>query len=66
MLSKINVIVLDQKWTNCAVCRKETRLGYSIPMYEGRKVDITKTDEWAGMPVCQECYLKAEGKGVKK
>ena len=56
--SRFNVIQLDQHWTTCAVCGCDTPLGYSIPMYEGKKVDTTKTDEWGGMPVCEECFNK--------
>ncbi len=48
--------ILDLKITNCAICNDETPISYSIPMYEGKKVDITKTDEWAGMPVCKACF----------
>lgn len=52
----INIIELDQKWTNCTICNEDTPIGFSIPMYEGKKVDTTKTDEWAGMPVCKRCF----------
>lgn len=55
-MSKINLIVLDPYIANCAICNAESLILYSIPMYEGKKVDITKTDEWAGMPVCKACY----------
>lgn len=56
MAEVINIIELDQKWTNCTLCDVETPLGYSVAMYEGKIVDATKTNEWAGMPVCKECY----------
>ncbi len=55
-MNEMNIIELDQKITNCAVCNIETPILYSIPMYEGKKVDITKTDEWAGMPICKVCF----------
>ncbi len=55
-MNEINIIELDQHITNCAICNAETPISYSIPMYEGKKVDITKTDEWAGMPVCKACF----------
>lgn len=55
-MSEINIIELDQHMTNCVICDAETPISYSIPMYEGKKVDITKTDEWAGMPVCKLCF----------
>jgi len=54
--NSILIIELDHPWTNCTICNKETPIGYSIPMYEGKKVDTTKTDEWAGQAVCKECY----------
>jgi len=56
--SRFNIIELDQKWTTCTICSKDTLLIYYIPMYEGKKVDTTKTDDWAGMPVCKECHDK--------
>ncbi len=56
--SRFNIIELNPHWTNCAICGCDTPLGFSIPMYEGRKVDTTKTDEWAGIPVCKECHDK--------
>jgi len=52
----INIINLSEHWTNCTLCGKDTPLNWSIPMYEGKKVDTKKTDEWAGMPVCKDCY----------
>lgn len=55
-MNNINIIELDQKTTNCTICNAETPISYSIPMYEGKKVDTTKSDEWAGMPVCKLCY----------
>ena len=55
---EINVIELDTKYTECALCNTVTPLNYSIPMYEGKIVDTEKTDEWAGMPVCAICYIK--------
>lgn len=58
-----NVIQLDEKYTNCSICGKDTILKYSIPMYEGEIVDTTKTDDWVGMPVCRKCYNKWDGKG---
>jgi hypothetical protein len=54
----IGIITLDEKYTNCALCGEETPLGWSVPMYEGKIVDPTKTDDWAGMPVCSGCYNK--------
>ena len=55
-MTEFNIIELWPIWTNCSICNKETPLGYSIPMYENKKVDTTKTDEWAGIPVCKECH----------
>ena len=56
-----NVIEMWPKYSNCTICWKETQLGYWLPMYEGEVVDIKKTEEWAGMPVCKECYEKENG-----
>jgi len=53
-----DIIVLDEKYTECTICGTTTPLEYFIPMYEGTQVDITKTKEWAGMPVCRKCYNK--------
>lgn len=50
-VAEINIIELDQKWTECTICGKDTPLGFSIPMYEDKKVDTTKTDELAWQPV---------------
>ena len=36
-MTKINIIELYPKWTNCTICNKETLLEYFIPMYEGKK-----------------------------
>lgn len=55
-MNEINIIDLDLHVTNCTICNAETPISFSIPMYEGKKVDITKTDEWAGMPVCKVCF----------
>ena len=55
---ELNIIDLWPTMTECTICQKETLLKWSIPMYEGKKVDTNKSDEWAGMPVCKECYDK--------
>ena len=55
-MNEVNIINLTEAYTDCTMCNEETPLKWSIPMYEGKKVDITKTDEWAGMPVCKKCY----------
>ncbi|MDD5453905.1 MAG: hypothetical protein PHW62_00195 [Candidatus Ratteibacteria bacterium] len=57
------VIDLTEAYTNCAICNECTPLKWSIPMYKGKKVDITKTGVWAGMPVCKECYYDALVRG---
>ena len=57
---EIRVIELDMPWTNCGICNKDIPLvngGYYLPMYEGRVVNPNK-HEWAGFPVCNECYEK--------
>lgn len=62
----IKVIELWPTIIECAICGKQTKLEYSIAMYEGKIVDSTKTDDWAGVPVCKECYDKdALDKGYK-
>ena len=55
---EIEVIELWPTIIECAVRGAQSELEYSISMYEGKIVDSTKTDEWAGMPVCKECYDK--------
>ena len=40
-----DIIVLDEKYTECTICGTTTPLEYFIPMYEGTQVDITKTKE---------------------
>ncbi len=32
-MSDITIIELDHPWANCAICGKETPIGYSVPMY---------------------------------
>ena len=53
----ISIIRLDAPWTECAVCGKDIPLspGQSLPMYENEVVNPDK-HEWAGFPVCKECY----------
>jgi len=56
----INIITLDVKFTDCGVCQKEIPLvdgGHDLPMYE-KKVVTNDNQEWAGFPVCDECYKK--------
>ncbi len=55
-MAEFEIIELWKPMIECTICGKETPLKYSIPMYEGKKVDTTKSDKWAGMPVCFECY----------
>lgn len=57
----INIIELWPHWTICTICGVDTPLKWSIPMYEGKRVDTSKSDEWAGMPVCEGCYMKDIG-----
>lgn len=56
--NSISIINLTEIYTDCTLCGKSTVLRWSIPMYEGKKVDTDKSDEWAGMPVCEGCYNK--------
>jgi hypothetical protein len=54
----VQVIELDTPVTNCGVCEKEIPLvngGFCLPMYEG-KVVKNDNEEWAGTPVCKDCY----------
>ena len=58
----IVIIQLDAPWTNCAICDKDIRIasgGFSLPMYEDEVVNPDK-HEWAGFPVCEECYKANE------
>ena len=57
-MNEISIIELWSHWTECTICGKDTPLKYFIPMYEGKRVDTAKFDEWAGMPVCKDCYDK--------
>jgi len=52
----MNIIVLDQHFTECAICEKEISLslGFALPMYEG-KVDYRSK---ISFPVCKECFDK--------
>lgn len=59
---KMDVIELWPTIVECALCGAETKIEYSVPMYEGKIVDDTKTDDWAGFPVCKECF-ENEGRG---
>ena len=34
-------------------------MSHYLPLFEGRVVDVNKTDEWAGFPVCQGCHDEA-------
>jgi hypothetical protein len=42
--------------TNWIYTREVKRITYSVPMYEGKLVNPTETDEWAGFAVCERCY----------
>ena len=55
-MNAIYIIELDQKWTTCTICQADTPLRWSMPMYEGKIIDVTKDEDWAGMPVCKKCY----------
>jgi hypothetical protein len=43
----------------CPLCFKNPvgSDSFHLPIYENRVVDPDETDDWAGMPVCDECYL---------
>ncbi len=61
-MTELNIIHLwGDIWTNCVLCRVDILLGLSAPMYEGKVVDPSKTDDWAGQPVCKLCYKKIFG-----
>ena len=53
----MNVIQLDARSTNCALCDKEIPLlsigGYAVPMYEGK---VEYSERAANFPVCKKCY----------
>ena len=55
---EIKVIELWPTIIECAICGTQAKLEYSIAMYEGKIVDSRKTDDWAGFPVCKDCYDK--------
>lgn len=55
---EVNIIELWPIIIECALCGDIAKLEYSVLMFEGKIVDETKTDEWAGMPICRSCYLK--------
>lgn len=52
----IQVINLTPIEANCVICWAPHYLEHWLPMYEDHIVDIDKTDEWAGQPVCPRCY----------
>ena len=54
----VNIIELWPIIIECALCGVKAKLEYSVPMYEEKIVDATKTNEWAGTPICKACYLK--------
>ena len=53
---KTHVFSMWPSTTNCVMCGIETEIEYSVPMYEGKIVDTSKTDDWAGFHVCKNCY----------
>jgi len=44
---------------SCCICRKEFQGApeYFLPLYEGEVVNADKTDDWAAMPCCEQCYF---------
>lgn len=58
---KVNVIDLWPIVEDCVICGTEYILKYYLPMYEGKIVKYTDSQEWAGMHVCKECYDKYSG-----
>jgi hypothetical protein len=47
----------------CNVCfEREAKSNLALAMFQGNIVDPDVTPEWAGMPVCQECFDVNEGK----
>ena len=51
---KIQVINMSGQTSDCGICGIEHFPEYVLPMYEGRIVGWD--DEWAGIPVCKQCY----------
>ena len=50
----MKIIVLDQHFTECAICGKEIIIEFGLPMYEGR-VDYRSKVSFS---VCKECFDK--------
>jgi len=59
-----NIINLWPTWTKCAICYEDCLMEYNLPMYESEIVDVNKTSEWAGMSVCEKCYIKNNGDDI--
>lgn len=59
---KTHVFNMWPSVTNCVMCGINTEIEYSVPMYEGKIVDPSKTDDWAGFIVCRNCYDGVNGK----
>jgi hypothetical protein len=62
----ITVIDLFPIETECGICGKPITLhwagNYSLPMYEGKVVNPDIQKEWAGYPICTDCYRDNEYK----
>ena len=53
------VLTVTELWpreTDCVLCGAPTTLGLWLPMYEGKVLPDDYKGEWAGMPVCADCY----------
>lgn len=52
----VRIINLTPIEANCAICWTLHYFEHCLPMYEDEIVDIDRTNEWAGQPVCPSCY----------
>jgi hypothetical protein len=56
--SIISLNYLWVPWGNCGICNKAILLDYALPMWCGEIVpdELLDSIEWAGIPVCKDCY----------
>ena len=59
-MSQIKVIDLWPPTSACYLCYKRISLEFYLPMHEGQVVRYPARHEWAGCPVCKDCYDRYE------
>ena len=56
--AELTVTELWPRECDCTLCGALTAIKLWLPMYEGKVLTDDDQGEWAGMPVCADCYAK--------